>query len=62
MMSITLKNLFWTFQALRHNQEGQDLVEYALIVSLIALAAVTGVSGVATAVNNVFTNISTSLV
>jgi len=61
MKSITL-NLYWTFQALRYNQDGQDLVEYALIVSLIALAAVTGVSGVATAVNNVFTNISTSLV
>ena len=60
MKSITL-NLYWTLQALRYNEEGQDLVEYALLVSLIALAAVTGVGSVATAVNNIFTNISTSL-
>ena len=61
MMSITL-NLYRTFQALRHDENGQDLVEYALLVSLIALAAVTSVSSVAAAVNTVFTNISTSLV
>jgi pilus assembly protein Flp/PilA len=60
MMSTTL-NLYWTFQALWYGEEGQDLVEYALLVSLIALGAITGVSSVATAVNNVFTNISTSI-
>jgi len=61
MMRIT-QNLYCTFQALRYDENGQDLVEYALLVSLIALAAVTSVSSVAAAVNNVFTNISTSLV
>ena len=43
------------------DESGQDLVEYALLVTLIALAAITGVGKVATAVNAVFTNVSTSL-
>jgi pilus assembly protein Flp/PilA len=48
-------------QNLMNREEGQDLVEYALLVSLIALAAITGVGKVATAVTTIFTNISTSL-
>jgi pilus assembly protein Flp/PilA len=60
MNTIFLKMLV-TMQNLMNREEGQDLVEYALLVSLIALAAITGVSKVATAVTTVFTNISTSL-
>jgi len=48
-------------QNLMNREEGQDLVEYALLVCLIALAAITGVNKVATAVTTVFTNISTTL-
>ena len=53
--------LYVKLQNLMSREEGQDLVEYALLVCLIALAAITGVQKVATAVNTVFTNISTSL-
>jgi len=53
--------LYVKMQSLMSREEGQDLVEYALLVCLIALAAVTGVTKVATAVNTVFTNISSSL-
>jgi pilus assembly protein Flp/PilA len=60
-----MNNLFLTMyvklQNLMNREEGQDLVEYALLLTLIALAAITGVSKVATAINTVFTNISTSL-
>jgi Flp pilus assembly pilin Flp len=42
-------------------EDGQDLVEYALLVSLVALAAIVGVNNVATAVTKVFNNISSSL-
>jgi Flp pilus assembly pilin Flp len=42
-------------------EQGQDLVEYALLVCLIALAAISGVNHVAIAVTKVFTNISSSL-
>jgi pilus assembly protein Flp/PilA len=60
-MITTVLNLYWKFQALRFDESGQDLVEYALLVSLIALGTILGVGSVATAVTNVFTNISTSL-
>jgi pilus assembly protein Flp/PilA len=46
---------------LTKREEGQDLVEYALVVCLIALACVTGVSQVSTAITTVFSNISGSL-
>ena len=35
-------------------EEGQDLVEYALLVVLLALAATVGMQGLATAINNTF--------
>jgi len=53
--------MYVKLQNLMNREEGQDLVEYALLVCLIALAAITGVNKVATAVTTVFTNISSSL-
>ena len=53
--------LYVKLQSLMSREEGQDLVEYALLVCLIALAAITGVKNVATAVSTVFNNISGSL-
>ncbi len=41
--------------------EGQDLVEYALIVALIALAATVGMNSLATAINSGFTTLGTTL-
>ena len=60
-MNTMLLKLYVKFQDLMNREEGQDLVEYALLVALIALAAVTGIGKVATAVTSVFTNISSSL-
>jgi pilus assembly protein Flp/PilA len=40
---------------------GQDLIEYALIVALIALAATAGMGTLATAINGAFTTIGTKL-
>lgn len=40
---------------------GQDLIEYALVVALIAFAAAAGMSTVATKINAAFTNIGTKL-
>lgn len=48
-------------QALLTGEEGQDLVEYALLVSLIALAAITGISSLGAAVASAFSGISTSI-
>jgi pilus assembly protein Flp/PilA len=60
MNNILLK-LFVQFQSLQCSEDGQDLVEYALLVCMIALAAISGVSNVASAVTKVFSRISTSL-
>jgi len=43
------------------NQSGQDLIEYALVVSLIALAATAGMGSVATAISGAWTKIGTKL-
>ena len=53
--------LVTNFQSLVASEEGQDLVEYALLVCLIALAAIAGVDKVANAVTSVFTRVSSSL-
>jgi len=53
--------LFVSFQNLMAGEEGQDLVEYALLVCLIALAAIAGVDKVANSVTSVFTKVSSSL-
>lgn len=53
-------NLYVKAQSLR-NEEGQDLIEYALIAALIALAATAGMKTVATDINTAFTNIGNKL-
>jgi len=60
-MNSMILNVYVKLQNLMNREEGQDLVEYALLVCLIALAAITGVNKVATAVTSVFSNISSSL-
>ncbi len=53
--------LYVKFLRLISGEQGQDLVEYALLVCLIALAAIGSVNHVASAVTKIFSNISTSL-
>jgi pilus assembly protein Flp/PilA len=43
------------------DEQGQDLIEYALVVALIALAATAGMSTVAGDINQAFINIGTKL-
>ena len=45
----------------RRNEEGQDLLEYALLVALIALIAVGAVTAAGGTVNAIFTNIAAAL-
>ena len=42
--------------------EGQDLLEYALLVALIALVAVAAITTAGTNVNTIFTQIASKLV
>jgi pilus assembly protein Flp/PilA len=41
--------------------EGQDLVEYALLITFIALACIIGMQQLGTAINNKYNSISSSL-
>lgn len=43
------------------SEEGQDLVEYALVVALIAFGAVTGMGYLATGLNQAFSQVAKTL-
>jgi pilus assembly protein Flp/PilA len=43
------------------DENGQDLIEYALVVALIAFAATAGMSSVANAINTAFNHVGTTL-
>jgi pilus assembly protein Flp/PilA len=47
--------------ALKVDESGQDLIEYALVVALIALAATAGMGQVATAICTAFSKIGSHL-
>jgi pilus assembly protein Flp/PilA len=53
--------LITRLQALIHGDEGQDLLEYALLVALIALVAVGAITLAGTNVNVIFGKIATAL-
>lgn len=55
-----LMKLYVKAQLFREDN-GQDLIEYALVVAVIALAAVAGMTTVAGDINTAFTNIGTKL-
>ena len=53
-MSKVLKRLW-------HEEGGQDLVEYGLLVALIALGAIAGMSFLADAINSTFSSAGSTL-
>ena len=61
-MNNLLIKLFVKFQDLASREEGQDLVEYALVVALIAFGATAGMGKLASGINTAFSNISSQLV
>ena len=50
----------WTCTLIR-DDAGQDLLEYALLVALIALVAVAAVKNSGQAVNSIFTSVASQL-
>jgi pilus assembly protein Flp/PilA len=52
---------FYVKTRIFREDHGQDLIEYALVVALIAFAATAGMSTVANQINVAFTNIGTKL-
>jgi pilus assembly protein Flp/PilA len=60
-MNNALLKLRLLAENLKNGEEGQDLVEYALLVSLIALAAIASVGTVSSAITTIFNNMASSL-
>jgi pilus assembly protein Flp/PilA len=61
MMGLVTWKIYFALRALIEREEGQDLVEYALIVALIALAATAGMDTLATAINSAFKGLGSLL-
>jgi pilus assembly protein Flp/PilA len=55
-----LLKLHMKFEDLISREEGQDLIEYALLVALISLAAVASITGLASNMTKVFSRISST--
>lgn len=60
-MNNALLKLLVKLQTLSVREDGQDLVEYALVVGLISIAAVATLKNAATAINGVITSITSTL-
>jgi pilus assembly protein Flp/PilA len=54
-------NVMTRMRALVSNDEGQDLIEYALLAGLISLVAVAAVTSAGSNVNGIFTKITEKL-
>jgi pilus assembly protein Flp/PilA len=60
-MKETMLKLSAKLQTLMLQEEGQDLIEYALVVALVAFGAMVGMRGLATSINTAFAAIGTTL-
>jgi len=60
-MNTMITKLIVKLQTLSTREEGQDLVEYALLLAVIATAAIASAGKVAAAINALFTAIAASL-
>ena len=59
-MNTMLLKLYVNFQDLMSREEGQDLVEYALVVAIIALGAVAAMRSVANSISTEFSVIEST--
>ena len=53
--------MYLALKALRNGEEGQAMVEYALILALVSVAAVAILSTLGTSVSSIFSEINTDL-
>jgi pilus assembly protein Flp/PilA len=60
-MNTILLNMYVKLQDLMNREEGQDLVEYALVVALVALGATAAVKTLGSGIGTAFSSISSSL-
>lgn len=60
-MNNFLLNLYVKSQILMASEEGQDLVEYALVFAMVAFGSTAGMQSLAVAMSNEFSNVSLTL-
>ena len=60
-MTVLMNKMYLAAKNLIEREEGQDLVEYALVVALIAFGAIAGMGYLATGLNHAFSNIASTL-
>ncbi|MGP8268748.1 MAG: Flp family type IVb pilin [Terracidiphilus sp.] len=60
-MRPAIQKLIDQAQSLVKHEDGQDLVEYALVVAMIAFAATAGMKTLSAGINTAFTHINTVL-
>jgi pilus assembly protein Flp/PilA len=56
-----LTNVENAWRRLQGDESGQNMIEYALVAALIALAAIVAVQGVATSLSTAFSKVSSEL-
>ena len=54
-------NLFNIFVRLHEEESGQGLVEYVLLIALVAFAATAGMGSLASSINSAFSQVGTIL-
>jgi pilus assembly protein Flp/PilA len=59
-MNVLSPAVYLFIRRLLSREEGQDLVEYALLVALISFGAISGMGAVATNINLVFCGVATT--
>ncbi len=60
-MNLILFKLYIKIHELARREDGQDLVEYAMLVALIGFGAAAGMKQLSSALNLAFSNISSRL-
>ncbi len=60
-MNDLMLKMYVKMQDLMSREEGQDLVEYALVVALVAFGAIAGMRTLSTEINSAFNTISSDL-
>jgi pilus assembly protein Flp/PilA len=60
-MRLVIHKLVVRLHCLIVQQEGQDMVEYALVVAMIAFAATAGMKSLAAGINTAFVHINTTV-
>lgn len=60
-LSVWAMRLQMAKDSILSNEEGQDLIEYALLVGFISLAAIAGITAISSELKNIYSAIASNL-